>query len=187
MYFYWLVRQLSRIRYNMEEIRNKVAESGLISLDLADFKPKQGTIKDIDLAEYLWQGLALREKDFRDAVKQKDWSEYQDKNVYIHCSADAIVPTWAYMLIASQLEGIVSQYVVGSRADLEKNLIREAIENFNTDLPEYESKRYIIKGCADITSPEFAMTELMKKIQPTAKSIMYGEPCSTVPIFKRKA
>ncbi|MCE3295855.1 MAG: hypothetical protein K0R65_1569 [Crocinitomicaceae bacterium] len=171
----------------MEEIRNKVAESGLISLDLADFKPRQGTIKEIDIAEYLWQGLALREKDFREAVKQKDWNEYKDQNVYIHCTADAIVPTWAYMLIASQLEGVVKHYVVGSKADLEKNLIRENIAAFNPELPEYESKRYIIKGCADISSPEYAMTELMKKIQPTAKSIMYGEPCSTVPIFKRKA
>ena len=170
----------------MEEIRNKIAESGLISLDLADFKPKQSTIKEIDIAEYLWQGLALREKDFREAVKQKDWNEYKDSNVYIHCSADAIVPTWAYMLIASQLEGIVSNYVVGSKSDLEKILIRANIDKFNQDLPEYETRRYIIKGCADISSPEFAMTELMKKIQPTAKSIMYGEPCSTVPIFKRK-
>lgn len=170
----------------MEEIRNKVAESGLISLDLADFKPKQSTIKEVDIAEYLWQGLALREKDFRDAVKQKDWNEYKSSNVHIHCSADAIVPTWAYMLVAAQLDGIVNQYIVGSRTDLEKTLIQEAIDAFDPDLPEYESKRYIIKGCADIASPEFAMTELMKKIQPTAKSIMYGEPCSTVPIFKRK-
>lgn len=171
----------------MEEIRNKVAESGLISLDLADFKPLEKTIREVDVADYLWQGLALREKDFRDAIRQKDWSEYSGMNVYIHCSADAIVPTWAYMLIASNLEGLARLHIVGSKADLEKVLIQEKIAAFNPELPEYESKRYIIKGCADITNPEFAMTELMKKIQPTAKSIMYGEPCSTVPIFKRKA
>lgn len=171
----------------MEEIKNKVAESGLISLDLADFKPNQNTIHEIDIAEQLWQGFVLKEKDFRTFIQTNNWSKYEKQNVYIHCTADAIVPTWAYMLVASKLDGMVNKYVVGSKTDLEKILIQEKIEQFDVNLPEYESKRYIIKGCADISCPEFAMTELMKKIQPTAKSIMYGEPCSTVPIFKRKA
>lgn len=170
----------------MEEIRNKVAESGLISMDLADFKANQNSILEFNLENYLWQGLVLKEKDFREAMQEHDWSQYQDKNVYIHCTADAIVPTWAFMLVASKLEGIVNHYIVSSKADLEKVLIQEKIAALDLNLPEFESKRYIIKGCADITSPAFAMTELMKKIQPTAKSIMYGEPCSTVPIFKRK-
>lgn len=170
----------------MEEIRNKVAESGLISLDLADFKPSKEHIHGFDIADCLWQGLVLKEKDFRAFIQNNDWEKYKGQNVYVYCSADAIVPTWAYMLVASQLEGVVNQYVVGSKIDLEKILIQEKIAQFNVNLPEYESKRYIIKGCADISCPEFAMTELMKKIQPTALSIMYGEPCSTVPIFKKK-
>lgn len=170
----------------MDEIKNKVAASGLISMDLADFKPNQNSILEINIEHYLWQGLVLREKDFREALQQHDWTQYENKNVYIHCAVDAIVPTWAYMLIASKLEDLVNKFVVGSKQDLEKILIQEKIAQLDLSLPEFDSKRYIIKGCADIAVPEFAMTELMKKIQPTAKSIMYGEPCSTVPIFKRK-
>lgn len=170
----------------MDEIKNKVAESGLIAMDLADFKPSQQSICEIDIAIYLWQGLVLKEKDFRTAIQDHNWNQYEHKSVYIHCTADAIVPTWAYMLVASKLEGLVQLYVVGSKNDLEKVMIQQKMNELNLDLPEFDSKRYIIKGCADISCPEFAMTELMKKIQPTAKSIMYGEPCSTVPIFKRK-
>ena len=167
-------------------IRNKIAESGLISLDLADFKVDVNSIKGIDIAENLWQGLVLKEKDFREFIQTNDWEKYKNLNVYIHCSADAIVPTWAYMLIAAKLEGTVNSYVVGSKLDLEKILIQKNISKFDVNLPEYDSKRYIIKGCADISCPEFAMTELMKVIQGSAKSIMYGEPCSTVPIYKKK-
>ncbi|MES2587432.1 MAG: DUF2480 family protein [Bacteroidota bacterium] len=170
----------------MEEIRNKVAESGLISLDLADFKADNTSILEIDIAAQLWQGFVLKEKDFREYIQKNDWSIYSNKNVFIHCSADAIVPTWAYMLVAAKLEGIVNHYVVGSKTDLEKILIQQNISKFDVNLPEYDSKRYIIKGCADISCPQFAMTELMKKIQGSAKSIMYGEPCSTVPIYKKK-
>jgi hypothetical protein len=171
----------------MEEIRNKVAESGLISLDLADFKAKKELILEFDLAQCLWQGLVLKEKDFRDFVATFNWSKFQDKYVYLHCSADAIVPTWAYMLVASKLFGIVKSYTVGNLDLLEKQIIIDNINNFDLSKEEYQSKRYIIKGCADISDPAFAMTELMKKIQLDAKSIMYGEPCSTVPIYKKKA
>lgn len=170
----------------MSEIKNKVAESGLISMDLADFKPNQQSIFEFDLEPFLWQGLVLKEKEFRDAIKNHNWEQYKCQNVFVHCTADAIVPTWAYMLVASKLEGVVNQYIVGSKADLEKILIQENISKLNLDLPEFKSKKYIIKGCAEITSPAFAMTELMKKIQPSAISIMYGEPCSTVPIFKKQ-
>lgn len=170
----------------MEEIKNKVAESGLIAMDLADFKPNQANIKEIDLAHYLWEGLVLREKEFRTAIQEHNWNNYLNQYVYVHCSADAIVPTWAFMLVASKLEGIVALYLIGSKEDLEKSIIQHNIAALDLTLPTYESKRYIIKGCSDITAPAFAMTELMKKIQPTAKSIMYGEPCSTVPIYKKK-
>jgi hypothetical protein len=167
----------------MEEIRNKVKESGLISMDLADFKPNQSLIVSIDIADNLWQGLVLKEKDFRNYIDTQDWSQYKNQFVHIHCSADAIVPTWAYMLVASKLVGIARLALVGSKVELEKQVI--ALNILSIDVTDYIDGRIIIKGCADITSPEFAMVTLVQKLQPIAKSIMYGEPCSTVPIYKR--
>ncbi|MFN5910758.1 MAG: DUF2480 family protein [Bacteroidota bacterium] len=167
----------------MEEIRNKVKDSGLIQLDLADFKPRV-EIAGIDLAERLWQGLILREKDFREWIRENDWDHYIGKAVYIHCSADAIIPTWAFMLVGSQLVGKADHITVGSRHDLERELISKGIHEL--DLTTFTDGRIIIKGCSDVASPDFAMTELLKVLQPVAKSIMYGEPCSTVPLFKRK-
>lgn len=168
----------------MEEIRNKVQESGLISMDLADFKPDTSLILSLDIADQLWQGLVLKEKDFRDFIATHEWSLYKSKYVFIHCSADAIVPTWAYMLVASKLLGVAKMALVGSREDLEKQMI--TLNILSLDVTNYMDGRIIIKGCSDITSPEFAMTTLIQKLQPIAKSIMYGEPCSTVPVYKRK-
>lgn len=168
----------------MEEIRNKVKESGLISMDLEDFKPNQSLIVSIDIAYNLWQGLVLKEKDFRNYIDTHDWSQYKNQFVHIHCSADAIVPTWAYMLVASKLVGIARLALVGSKVELEKQVI--ALNILSIDVTDYIDGRIIIKGCADITSPEFAMVTLVQKLQPIAKSIMYGEPCSTVPVYKRK-
>lgn len=167
----------------MDEIVNRVKESGLIAIDLGTFKPSVDMMS-IDIADVLWQRLVLKEKDFRQWVKTHDWSVYKDKAVYIHCSEDAIVPTWAYMLIVSQLEEVARDYIVGSKLDLEKRLIQKRIES--EDLVPYKDGRIIIKGCADIKCPEFAMSELVRHLQPVAKSIMYGEPCSTVPVFKRR-
>lgn len=166
----------------MEEIRNKIKESGLINLDLADFKPAKNTIAEFDIANHLWQGLVLKEKDFRAFLAENDWSVYQDKNVFIHCSADAIVPTWAYMLVAVKLEGIAAFTVVGTETDLQKAIIKNKIDALDTSA--FGDGRFIIKGCADIAAPEFAMVTLTQKLQPIAKSIMYGEPCSTVPVYK---
>lgn len=167
----------------MDEIRNRVKESGLITLDLEDFKPKE-PVAELDLADQLWQGLVLKEKDFRTWIKEHDWSQYSGKSVFIHCSADALVPTWAYMLVSSQIQPYANSFIVGSEADLLKKLI---IENIKTlDLKEFQDGRIIIKGCSDIQSPEFSMVELMKRLQPVAKSIMYGEPCSAVPVFKKR-
>ena len=168
----------------MEEIRNKVAESGLIQLDLADFKPKVELI-GIDLADQLWQGLVIKEKDFREWISGNDWQQYHCKAVYVYCSADAIIPTWAYMLVISQLNQLNVKAIVGQEDDLAKELIAEAISEL--DMEGFKDGRIIIKGCADIASPAFAMSKLVSQLQPVAKSIMYGEPCSTVPIFKRKA
>ena len=168
----------------MEEIRNKVKESGLISMDLASFKPEKSKIIGIDIADQLWERLVLKEKLFREYIDSNDWSQYSRKYVHIYCSADAIVPTWAFMLVSSKLVGIADLVIVGSRVDLEKKIVSLQIDTLIPD--EYIDGRIIIKGCADIVEPEFAMSQLIQKLQPIAKSIMYGEPCSTVPIFKRK-
>lgn len=162
---------------------NKVKESGLITLDLANFKPKE-TLVGLDIADQLWQGLVLKEKDFRAWIKSHDWSSYEGQAVYIYCSADAIVPTWAYMLITSSLTNAGIPSIVGDSESLYKMLIRKNIEAL--DLKEYVDGRVIIKGCSDITAPEYAMTEMISVLQPVVKSIMYGEPCSTVPVFKRR-
>ena len=167
----------------MDEIKNRVKESGLISIDLADYKPSIGIV-GLDLADQLWKGLVLKEKDFRTWIKDNDWTRYQGSAVYVHCSADAIIPTWAYMLIGSKLQEANVNFVIGDSVALEKQLIKDKISQ--DELSKYEDGRIIIKGCADISCPEFAMTELQRHLQPVAKSIMYGEPCSTVPIFKRK-
>lgn len=166
----------------MEEIRNKVKESGLVQLDLADYKPTVQLV-GIDLSAQLWQGLVLKEKDFRDWIKNHNWTQYQGKAVFIFCSTDAIIPTWAFMLVTSALEkeNVYSQ--VGSENELAKALIQEAI--CSIDIDEIKDQRVIIKGCADIADPAFAMSYLVRLLQPYVKSIMYGEPCSTVPIFKK--
>ena len=167
----------------MDSIRNKVKESGLITLDLEDFKPDTKVV-GIDIAEQLWQGIALKEKDFRKWIKENDWNSFKDTAVYIHCSVDAIIPTWAYMLISAQLIPIAFKTLVGSEEDLRKVLISEKIKELN--LASYKDGRIIIKGCSNITSPSYSMVELMKHLQPVAKSIMYGEPCSAVPVFKKR-
>ena len=165
------------------EIKNKVKESGIIQLDLADFKPKNELV-GIDLSERLYQGLILKEKDFRLWLKENTWQQYEGKAVFIYCSAEAIIPTWAYMLVISKLMPYTEQVLVGARIDLEKKMIQDNIVSM--DLSTMTDQRVIIKGCSDIASPEFAMSELVRVLQPVVKSIMYGEPCSTVPIFKKK-
>lgn len=167
----------------MEEIRNRVKESGIVTIDLGDMKPRI-PIREIDLSDQLWQGLVLRERDFREWVKNTDWDSFIGNAIYVHCSSDAIIPSWAYMLVASELISRGISFVVGDRRLLVNQLIQAEIRTL--DVKEMHDARIMIKGCADITDPEFAMTELMKKIQPIAKSIMYGEPCSSVPVFKRK-
>jgi len=167
----------------MDEIKNKVKDSGLIQLDLADYKPRV-SIVGIDLAAQLWQGLVLKEKDFRTWIKENDWTVYEQKAVFIYCSADAIVPTWAFMLVASALQNTAKKVVVGTQLDLEKSLISEAINAI--DLSAFQDGKVIVKGCSDIAAPEFAMVTLLTHLQGVVQSIMYGEPCSTVPIFKRK-
>lgn len=166
----------------MSEIRNKVEESGLIQLDLAQFKPRI-EMEGIDIAPQLWQGLVIKEKEFRTWIKTTDWQAYHGKAVFVFCSADAIIPTWAYMLVATSLKGIAPYVTIGRKEDLERELIQVSISKMNLD--ELINGKVLIKGCSDISDPAFAMVCLLNKIQPVVQSIMYGEPCSTVPIYKK--
>ncbi len=164
-------------------INNKVAQSGLSEIDLEQYYPK-GEVAIFDLKEYLFMGLILKEKDFREALKLVDFSIYQDKLVAVTCSADAIIPVWAYMLVASYLQPFARDIVFGDEEFLHRSLF---LKNINTINPsEYSDKRVVIKGCGDLPIGPFAYLEITKLLRPVAKSIMYGEPCSTVPIFKKK-
>lgn len=164
-------------------IINKVAESGLISFDLETYYPKN-TRKIFDLKEHLFMGLILKEKDFRAALLTIDWNEYKDADVAITCSADAIIPMWAYMLVASYLEPVAVTVVFGTEQDLINTVLLKNIEA--VDVSEFADKRIVVKGCGDLSIPEAAYVAITKKLRPVAKSIMYGEPCSTVPIYKKK-
>lgn len=166
-----------------ENIVNKVALSGLVSFDLADFYP-QGERVLYDIKDNLFHGLILREKDFREFVKGHDWAQYQNKHVAITCSADAIVPTWAYMLLASRLQPYAASIVFGDLNTLETVLFDRALASL--DLGQYRDQRIVVKGCGEIPVPTAAFVELTSRLVAVAKSVMYGEPCSTVPIFKRK-
>jgi len=174
---------LYSIKVGLMEIVNKVKESGLIQKDLAEYKPKLPFVH-IDLSEQLWQGLILKEKDFRQWLKDTDWSTYDGKAVWVNCSTDAIVPAWAYMLVISKLTERDIPAIVGTKEDLEKMLIKKAIEK--EDLSNYQNAKIIVKGCSDIQAIEFAMSEFVAHFQKAASSIMFGEPCSTVPVYKRK-
>ena len=167
-----------------ETIVNKVAQSGLMTVDLASFSPK-GERVVYDIKDNLFQGLILREKDFREFVNTHDWQQYQGKFVAITCSADAIVPTWAYMLLANRLEPYATDIVFGDVATLETVLYERALEKL--DMEHYRDQRVVVKGCGDIEIPESAFVNFTTRVSKVAKSIMYGEPCSTVPVFKRKA
>ncbi|WP_020529223.1 DUF2480 family protein [Flexithrix dorotheae] len=165
-----------------EQIINRVANSPLISIDLEEYyHPGERVV--YDLKQNLFQELILREKDFRAFVKENDWSQYKDKNVAIVCTADAIVPTWAFMLIASKLQPHANMVTFGSLEELESALFREAISKINTE--ELKDRMVVVKGCSDLPVPVSAYVELTRKLRPIVKSIMFGEPCSTVPIYKK--
>jgi hypothetical protein len=166
-----------------ENIVNKVASSGLITLDLEAYYDQAERVV-YDIKDNLFHGLILREKDFREFIKTHDWSQYAGKNVAITCSADAIVPTWAYMLLANRLGPYVNELVFGSLETLEAILLSKAMAKI--DFNSFANERVVVKGCADIDIPVFAYVEITRQLSKVAKSIMYGEPCSTVPIFKRK-
>lgn len=164
------------------EIVNRVKNSGLLTLDLEDFLPEESHLVGIDIKDQLWQGVALREKDFRNYIETHNWSQFEGKIVHIHCSEDAIVPPWAYMLMVTALFDYTQHVIYGDRKTALEVLVLEKIQSL--DANEYEDARVVIKGCAKIPNIEKAFTALTLKLRGVAKSIMYGEPCSTVPIYK---
>jgi hypothetical protein len=166
-----------------ENIVNKVAQSGLVSFDLAELYPSGDRVL-YDIKDNLFHGLILREKDFREFVKAHDWEQYNGKHIAVTCTADAIVPTWAYMLLANRLAPYAKTVVFGNLELLETLLFERALENLNIE--KYRDQRVVIKGCGEVAVPESAFINLTVKLTGVTKSIMYGEPCSTVPIYKRK-
>lgn len=167
-----------------EPLINKVAESGIITLDPATHIPV-GETAVFDLKDHLFMGLILKEKDFREALKKTDWGQYRGKNVAVTCTADAIIPVWAYMLVAANLQPVASEIVMGDEQELKRQLFLRNISSINVS--EFADKRVVIKGCGDTPIGDFVYLELTKILRPVAKSIMYGEPCSTVPVYKKKS
>jgi hypothetical protein len=166
-----------------EPFINKVAESGLITIDLEEYYPK-GETAVFDLKDYLFMGMILKEKEFREKLKNLDWSAYQDKNVALFCSADAIIPVWAWMLVASYLQPIAKEVVMGDEKELHRTIYLKNLSSINAD--EYSGKRIVIKGCGETAIGDYVYMEITKLLRPVAQSIMYGEPCSTVPVYKAK-
>ena len=162
---------------------NKVAASGLITLKLEDFWPNV-ELATFDIKDYLFQALLLKEKDFREALKNHDWSQYQGKVLLVYCSTDAIIPMWAYMLITSYAEPEATDVFQGHQEDYFRTYFTQQLNAL--DIAPYQGQRVILKGCTDGKAiPPQAYLELTKRLRPVAKSIMFGEPCSTVPIYKQ--
>ncbi len=166
----------------MEGIINRVASSKLISLNLEDHYPK-GERFLYDLRNHLFQGLILKEKDFRASIKDHDWAKYENKFVAVTCSNDAIIPTWAFMLIASKLEPFAGEIVFGDLQTLNDHLMSTAIQKINPE--DFRNAKVVVKGCGDLPITAAAYVEVTKKLTPVVSTLMFGEPCSTVPIYKQ--
>jgi len=166
----------------MEEIVNKVAKSDIKVIDLSELHDQKERVF-FDLKDCLIDGVILKEKNFREFVSEHDWSSYTNKNVAIGCSADSIIPVWAYMLVMSKIQKFANHVISGDLNALENDLFKEAISKI--ELEKYKDAKVVIKGCSDVDIPAAAYAEITRKLLPVASSIMYGEPCSTVPIFKR--
>ena len=165
-----------------EPIINKVAESGLVTIDLENYYPREETAV-FDLKDHLFMVLILKEKDFREALKKLDWDPFKGKHVAVTCSVDAVIPVWAYMLVASYLQPLAKEIIMGDEKELHKALF---LKNLSTiSIGEFTDKRIVIKGCGETPIGDFAYMEITKLLRPVAKSIMYGEPCSTVPVYKQ--
>lgn len=164
------------------EIVNRVANSPLVTIDLEIYF-HQGERIIYDIADNLFQGVILREKDFREFIAAHDWAVYAGKNVAVVCTADAIVPTWAYMLLAVSLEPYANKIVFGDLQALETSLFADAIRKI--DAEEFKDKKVVVKGCSKYPVPTSAYVEVAAKLRPVVASLMYGEPCSTVPLYKK--
>ena len=166
------------------EIINRVANSKLITLDLEDYYPA-GNRVTIDISDWLFEGIILKEKDFRESVKEHDWSAYQNSYVAVICSTDAIIPSWAYLLISASLTAYVKKFVIGDVDLLENIIFQEVIANIPID--QFEGAPVIIKGCSEKNIPDTAYAQLTQRLVPIVKSLMFGEACSSVPLFKKKS
>jgi len=166
----------------MAELVNRVAQSGLITIDLETLYPQIPTA-DFDLKDYLFQGMVLREKDFREALATHDWTQYAGNVLLIQCTADAIIPAWAPMLVASQATPFAADVFYGDHEDYLGFAYRKAIEHM--DIEQYHDARIVVKGCGSKRVPQGAYLDLVKRLQPVVRSLMFGEPCSTVPVFKK--
>ena len=166
----------------MDEIINKVASSSLEVFDLEDYYPN-GIRMQIDLSQWLYEGFLLKEKDFREALKNHDWSQYQNHLVAIHCSTDAILPAWASILVTTYVSTYAKKVVLGTINDLETSLYQEILSKI--DYTQYQDKPIILKGCSKKPVPESAYIIAIQELQKFAKSVMYGEACSAVPLFKK--
>jgi hypothetical protein len=165
----------------LSEIVNKVAKSGLITLDMKTFKGSQKR-KIIDIKNWLYAGMVLKEKKFREHLKDENWEQYKDAFVALHCSNDTIIPVWAYMLLTKYLNPYASGVIYGNEKELEKKIFHLNIKNF--DVKPLENKRVLLKGCTDTYIPENSYVQLSNKLIGNVKSLMFGEACSNVPIFK---
>lgn len=166
-----------------DDIINRVANSKLITFNLEDYYPSGKRVL-FDIKDWLFEGFVLREKYFRNQVESFDWSQFKDVYVALTCSTDAIIPGWAYMLLSIQLESFSKKTIIGNLESLETSIYQEIIANL--DVTEFQDKPIIIKGCSKKPVPENAYIMLATKLKPVAKSIMYGEACSSVPLFKKK-
>lgn len=166
----------------MEEIKNKVDQAGLKTLSLEDYYPA-GLRLELDIAPWLYEGVMLREKHFRENVKNHNWQQYQNAYVSTFCSADAIIPQWAYMLIGTHLASVAKQTVYGSLEVLETVLMTQALNK--VDIEAFTDERIILKGCGHLPIPPHAYLHFVSRLQPVVKSLMFGEACSTVPIYKK--
>ncbi len=166
-----------------DDIINRVANSKLITINLEDYYPKGKRVL-FDIKDWLFEGFVLREKDFREQVKQYDWSQLKDSYVALTCSSDAIIPAWAFILISINLEPFAKKIIIGNLELLETSIYQDVLNNL--DVSEYNGKPIIIKGCSKKPVPQNAYIMLANKLKPVAKSIMYGEACSSVPLYKNK-
>jgi hypothetical protein len=169
----------------LKPIVNRIQQSGLITLDLETFIPKDEEMAAIDLKDFLFKGLILREADFRETVKKTDWSQYKDKYVALYCSADAVIPMWAYMILSAEL----SPYAKDLAAVNPTNAAQIFFDNrlAALDMEAFRGQRVVVKGCGDKRTSEAAYVRITQQLSKVARVVMFGEPCSTVPVFKKAA